>query len=134
MTVAEIAMRVADEIRDHQERCQPFLLRLRMIVRGEAEAALSRPVAGEVGQSTNAIIAEAEAAGRAALAAVGDSRRGAAAGTAWLTAAWAAAAWAAAALTGPGRRRARGGALRIVAWPSPPLLSPWLPPWWLRSR
>jgi len=97
--------------------------------RGEAEAALSRPVAGEVGQSTNAIIAEAEAAGRAALAAVGDSHRGAAAGTAWLTA-----AWAAAALTGLGRRRARGGALRIVAWPSPPLLSPWLPPWWLRSR
>ena len=80
MTVAEIAMTVADEIRDHQERCQPFLLRLRMIVRGEAEAALSRPVASEVGQSTNAIIAEAEAAGRAALAAVGDSHRVAAAG------------------------------------------------------
>ena len=56
-------------IRDHQERCQPYLLRLRMIVRGEAEAALSRPVAAKVGQSTNAIIAEEEAPGRAALAA-----------------------------------------------------------------
>jgi hypothetical protein len=40
-----------------------------MIVRGEAEAALSRPVAAKVGQSTNAIIAEEEAPGRAALAA-----------------------------------------------------------------
>jgi hypothetical protein len=40
-----------------------------MIVRGEADAALSRPVAAEVGQSTNAIIAEEEAAGCAALAA-----------------------------------------------------------------
>jgi hypothetical protein len=118
MTVAEIAMTVADEIRDHQERCQPFLLRLRMIVRGEAEAALSRPVAAEVGQSMNAIIAEAEAAGRAALAAVGDSHRGAAAGTAWLTAAWPIAAWAAAALTGPPpgpRRRAPHRGLAIAA-------------------
>ncbi len=43
-----------------------------MIVRGEAEAALSRPVAVKVGQSTNAIIVEAEAADRAAPAA-GDS-------------------------------------------------------------
>ena len=40
-----------------------------MIVRGEAEAALTRPVAAEVGQPTNPIIAEAEAAWRAALAA-----------------------------------------------------------------
>jgi hypothetical protein len=64
-----MTMTVAEEIRDHQARCQPYLLRLQMIVRGEAEAALTRPVAAEVGQPTNPIIAEAEAAWRAALAA-----------------------------------------------------------------
>jgi len=43
-------MTVAEEIRDHQARCQPYLLRLQMIGRGEAEAALTQPVAAEVGQ------------------------------------------------------------------------------------
>jgi hypothetical protein len=70
-----MAMTAADEIRDHQARCQPHMLRLRMLARGEAGPG---PLAAEVGQATGAIIAEAEASGRAALAAAaGGSRPGA---------------------------------------------------------
>jgi hypothetical protein len=65
----------SDQIRDHQSRCQPHLLTLRMLARGEADAPLSSPVAIVVRDATNAVIAEAEAAGRAALAATADGRR-----------------------------------------------------------
>ena len=58
-------MTATEEIQDHQERCQPYLLRLRMLARGEGELA---PTAAEVGQATSAIVAEARAASRAALA------------------------------------------------------------------
>ncbi len=64
-----MAMTAADEIRDHQARCQPHMLRLRMLARGEAG---SGPLAAEVGEETGAVIAEAEASSRAALAAGAD--------------------------------------------------------------
>jgi hypothetical protein len=58
-------MTATEEIRDHQERCQPYLLRLRVLAHAEGELA---PTAAEVGQATSAIAAEARAASRAALA------------------------------------------------------------------
>lgn len=66
-------MTFADQVADHQRRCQPHLLRLRILAGGEAGAALPRQVTAEVRDATNAIIAEAEAAGRAALTAMADS-------------------------------------------------------------
>jgi hypothetical protein len=71
-------MTATEEIQDHQARCQPYLLNLRMLARGEREPTLA---AAEVGRATAAIIAEAEAASRAALAAAGDRRRHPGAGT-----------------------------------------------------
>jgi hypothetical protein len=68
-------MTFADQMRDHHSRCQPHLLRLRMLARSEAGAPLPRQVTAEVREATNAIIAETEAAGRAALAAMAGSRR-----------------------------------------------------------
>ena len=64
-----MAMTAADEIRDHQARCQPHMFRLQMLARGEAG---SGPLAAEVGHATGAVIAEAEASSRAALAAGAD--------------------------------------------------------------
>jgi hypothetical protein len=64
-----MAMTAADEIRDHQARCQPHMFRLLMLSRGEAGLGLP---AVEVGEATGAIIAEAEASSRAALAAGAD--------------------------------------------------------------
>jgi hypothetical protein len=69
-----MAMTAADEIRDHQERCQPHVLRLRMLALDEAGPA---PVAVDVGEATGAILAEAEASSRAALAAADGSHPGA---------------------------------------------------------
>jgi hypothetical protein len=70
-----MAMTAADEIRDHQARCQPHMFRLLMLARGEAGLG---PPAVEVGEATGAIIAEAEASSRAALAdAAGGSHPGA---------------------------------------------------------
>ena len=74
-------MTFANRIDDHQARCQPQLLRLRMLARDEPRAALPRQVAAEVREATNAVIAEAEAAGRAALAATAGSRSELEAGT-----------------------------------------------------
>jgi hypothetical protein len=54
-------MTATEEIQDHQERCQPYLLRLRMLAHSEGELA---PAAAEVGQATSAIVAEARAASR----------------------------------------------------------------------
>ncbi len=66
-------MSVADEIEDHQARCVAPLISLRMLAQGEAGVPLPRWVVVEVAQATGTVIAEAEAAGRAALTAVGDS-------------------------------------------------------------
>ncbi len=63
------------QIQEHQGRCQPHLVRLRMLARGEAGTVLPRQVTAEVRKATNAVIAEAEAASRAALAGEADSRR-----------------------------------------------------------
>ena len=62
-------MTVADRINAHQARCEPELLRLRMLGYGGADGPLPRQVATEVREATNAVIAEAEAASRAALTA-----------------------------------------------------------------
>jgi hypothetical protein len=64
-------MSVTDQIRDHEARCLASVISLRMLAQGEAGAPLPRWVVVEVAQATSAVLAEAEAAGRAALAAVG---------------------------------------------------------------
>ncbi len=71
-------MSTADQIRDHQESCQPHLLRLRMLAWGEEDLALT---AAQADQATGAIIAEIEAAIQAALAADVGVHRSPAAGT-----------------------------------------------------
>ena len=58
-------MTAAERMQDHQARCQPYLLRLRMLTRDEGELAL---ITAEVGRATSAIVGEAWAASRAALA------------------------------------------------------------------
>jgi hypothetical protein len=58
-------MSVADQIRDHQSRCQADLITLRMLAHGEAEAAPPRWVLVQVARSTGAVLAEAEAAAQA---------------------------------------------------------------------
>lgn len=74
-------MTFADRIDDPRARCQPQLLRLRMLARGETGAPLPRQAAAEVREATNAVIAESEAAGHAALAAAGSPHSELEAGT-----------------------------------------------------
>jgi len=64
-------MSVADQIQKHQERCLVPLISLRMLAQGEAGTPLPRWVVVEVARATGAVLAEAEAAGRAALTAAG---------------------------------------------------------------
>jgi hypothetical protein len=59
-------MTVADRTEDHRARCLPHLITLRMLVRTEADAPLPRLAADEVARATQAILAEARAAGREA--------------------------------------------------------------------
>src|SRR5260370_30611649 len=66
------AMPIAGRIEDHQARCQPHLLRLRMLAHGETGTVLPRQVVGEVVRATGAILAEAEAASGDARAAARD--------------------------------------------------------------
>lgn len=68
-------MTVADQIRDHQSRCYPHLRRLHSVARGEAGSTVPRQIAAEVRDATSAILAEAEAAVRTALAAAAGRRR-----------------------------------------------------------
>jgi hypothetical protein len=63
-------MSVADQIKDHQARCLAPLISLRMLAQGEAGVPLPRWVVREVAQATGTVLAEAEAAGRAALTAI----------------------------------------------------------------
>jgi hypothetical protein len=65
-------MTVADRTEGHQARCLPHLLVLRMLARDEGEAPSPWLAMAKVAQATDAILAEAEAAGRAARAAGGD--------------------------------------------------------------
>ena len=66
-------MSVANQIHDHQARCLAPLISLRMLAQGEAGTPLPRWVVVEVAQATGTVLAEAEGAGRAALAAIGVS-------------------------------------------------------------
>jgi hypothetical protein len=74
-------MTFADQIDDPRARCRPQLLRLRMLAHSETGEALPRQAAAEVREATNAVIAESEAAGQAALAATGGPESDIAAGT-----------------------------------------------------
>jgi len=67
-------MTFASQIREHQARCQPHLAKLQMLTPGEAAAAHQGTVAA-VRLETSAILAEAEAAIRATLAATAGSRK-----------------------------------------------------------
>lgn len=68
-------MTFADEIREHESRCYPHLLRLQFLARREAAATAPWQLAAEVREATNAVLAEAEAAVRTALAATAGTRR-----------------------------------------------------------
>jgi hypothetical protein len=65
-------MTFADEIDSHRSRCRPHLLQLHVLARTPDGAALSRHIAAEVRDATNAIIAEAEAMSRTAIQACGE--------------------------------------------------------------
>jgi hypothetical protein len=67
-------MSVADQIQDHRARCLAQLIKLRMLARDEAGTPPPRWMVVEIARATSAILDEAEAAGRAALAAVGGDR------------------------------------------------------------
>jgi hypothetical protein len=69
-------MALADEVRKHHSHCVADLLRLRMLARDDVGAPLPPGVAHQVGDATSLILAEAEAAERAALATVAGSDRG----------------------------------------------------------
>jgi hypothetical protein len=55
-------MDVSDLLEDHQARCLPHLLTLRMLVRTTPEAPLTWLVVAEVTQATKAVLAEVESA------------------------------------------------------------------------
>jgi hypothetical protein len=63
-------MTFADQVRQHQRRCQPHMLRLRALAAGDPSAALASQVFTEVRNATNVVIAEAVTA----LAATADGR------------------------------------------------------------
>jgi hypothetical protein len=64
-------MTVADRTEGHRARCLPHLLMLRMLAGDDAEAPSPWLAMAEVAQATDAILAEAEAAGREVRAATG---------------------------------------------------------------
>ena len=65
-------MTVADQTESHQARCLPHLLVLRMLAGEDAEVPGPWLAMAKVAQATDAILAEAEAAGREARAVGGD--------------------------------------------------------------
>jgi hypothetical protein len=66
-------MTIADRIGDHQARCLPHLLTLRLLARDDAEAPSPWLTRAEVTGATEAILAEAAAAGREVRAVTGSS-------------------------------------------------------------
>jgi len=64
-----------EQVHDRRRLCQLHLARLRMVARAEAGALHPRQAADAVREAANAVIAEAEAAARAALDAMAGSRR-----------------------------------------------------------
>jgi hypothetical protein len=69
-------MNVADDIRVHQARCQPYLLQLRILSGEQAGGAPARQVAAQIAQVAEAILAEVEATGQLTLTATMGGRRG----------------------------------------------------------
>jgi hypothetical protein len=69
------ATTAADRTRGYDARCAPLLARLRLLARQDAGTPLPPGAVGEVGHTASAIIAETDAAGHAAVAAVADSSR-----------------------------------------------------------
>jgi hypothetical protein len=65
-------MTVADRTEGHQARCLPHLLVLRMLASDDVEAPTPWLAMAKVAEATDAILAEAEAAGREARAVGGD--------------------------------------------------------------
>ncbi len=63
-------MAKTDELRDHQARCVPHMAMLHMFAGRAADAPLPSDAVEQVTRATGAVLAEAEAAGRAALAAM----------------------------------------------------------------
>jgi hypothetical protein len=71
-------MTVTDRIEDHQARCRPYLIRLRMIARAETGGEPAWQAVAEIVEATKAVLAEVEAAGQAV--AGGDARAAAGSG------------------------------------------------------
>ena len=67
-------MTVDGTLEDHRVRCQPYLLTLRMIARGDPGLLLTQLTVAEVTQATEMVLAEAEAAGGDARAAAGEAQ------------------------------------------------------------
>ena len=67
-------MTVDGTLENHRVRCQPYLLTLRMIARGDPGLLLTQLTVAEVIQATEMVLAEAEAAGGDVRAAAGDVR------------------------------------------------------------
>ena len=65
-------MTLADRTEDHEARCLPHLLVLRMLASDDDEVPSPWLAMASVAQATDAILAEAETAGREARAAKGD--------------------------------------------------------------
>src|ERR1700688_1219551 len=69
-------MSVTDQLGDHQARCLAHLISLRILAHTEPGALLPRRAVVEIARTTGAVVAEAEAAGQAALTAgPGDPHR-----------------------------------------------------------
>ncbi len=72
-------MAAARDIRDHHARCAPYLAWLQMLAGQDADEPLLAGLPAEVGRATEAIMAEARAAGQATVAAItGSHHQGAA--------------------------------------------------------
>jgi hypothetical protein len=69
-----VAVSLTDEIHHRRARCQPHLLRLRMLVRSEAGMSDPLQIVTEIAEATGAVLGETEAADCAARAAAGVQR------------------------------------------------------------
>jgi hypothetical protein len=61
-------MMLADDIREHQDRCWPYVAVLQKLANDLPSDPLPPDIVSQVALATNAILAEAKAAGRSALA------------------------------------------------------------------
>jgi hypothetical protein len=63
------------DIRTHQVRCEPYLARLEMLARYEADEPLLPGLPERVAEATSAVLAEAQAAGRMSVTASANGQR-----------------------------------------------------------